>query len=188
MVLAPGDRADVELLLGDSGPTLVARPHSLFGGEALGEAADVLTVAVEGSDVAPAPSPWPWAGGEVSPDPGSTDVRYTFQGYGETWMINGELFPDVTIEELPLDSVAVLEIRNISPTKHPFHLHGHAFEVLSIDGVPPAMPTFEDTVDVAIGSTVRLRLLADNPGDWMAHCHILPHAHEGMMTVLRVLE
>jgi FtsP/CotA-like multicopper oxidase with cupredoxin domain len=34
-------------------------------------------------------------------------------------------------------------------------------------------------------SIVRLGLLPDNPGDWMAHCNILPHAY-GMMTVLRV--
>ena len=50
----------------------------------------------------------------------------------------------------------------------------------------PDRPTIEDTIDVDIGSIVRLRMIADNPGDWMAHCHILPHAEGGMMTVLRV--
>jgi FtsP/CotA-like multicopper oxidase with cupredoxin domain len=59
------------------------------------------------------------------------------------------------------------------------------FEVLSIDGVAPEHRRIEDTIDVAPYSIVRLGLLSDNPGDWMAHCHILPHAH-GMMTVLRV--
>ncbi len=38
----------------------------------------------------------------------------------------------------------------------------------------------------AIRDRVRLKVLADNPGDWMTHCHILPHAGDGMMTVLRV--
>ena len=42
-------------------------------------------------------------------------------------------------------------------------------------------------MDLGIGQTLRVRLNATNPGDWMAHCHILPHAEEGMMTVLRVL-
>ena len=37
-----------------------------------------------------------------------------------------------------------------------------------------------------IRERVRLRIVADNPGDWMSHCHILPHAEDGMMTVLRV--
>lgn len=188
LLLAPGDRADVEILLGEGETALEARPHSLFGGEAVGDPATVLTIAAAGSGSAPAASTWPFAGGEVSADPGHTDVRYTFQGYGDTWMINGEVFPDVTIEELPLGADAIVEVRNISGTQHPFHLHGHAFEVLSIDGVPPSAPMIEDTVDVPIGSIARLRLVADNPGDWMAHCHILPHAHQGMMTVLRVTE
>ncbi len=38
----------------------------------------------------------------------------------------------------------------------------------------------------AIRDRVRLKVLADNPGDWMTHYHILPHAGDGMMTVLRV--
>jgi len=44
----------------------------------------------------------------------------------------------------------------------------------------------EDTINVRMMQSVRLRVPATNPGDWMAHCHILPHATEGMMTVLRV--
>ena len=50
----------------------------------------------------------------------------------------------------------------------------------------PAQPTYEDTINVRIRERVRLRIVADNPGDWMSHCHILPHAEDGMMTVLRV--
>jgi FtsP/CotA-like multicopper oxidase with cupredoxin domain len=44
----------------------------------------------------------------------------------------------------------------------------------------------EDTIDMGIYQTIRVRVLADNPGDWMLHCHILPHGDAGMMTVLRV--
>ncbi|MFT7624376.1 MAG: FtsP/CotA-like multicopper oxidase with cupredoxin domain, partial [Myxococcota bacterium] len=76
--------------------------------------------------------------------------------------------------------------RNLSPTEHPFHLHGHAFEVISLDGEAPPHYMLEDTLNIPIRQTARLRLLADNPGDWMTHCHILPHAGQGMMTVLRV--
>ena len=69
---------------------------------------------------------------------------------------------------------------------HPIHLHGHAFEVLSIDGTPPAARRVEDTIDVPIHGVARLLLVADNPGTWMMHCHILPHADGGMMTLLDV--
>jgi FtsP/CotA-like multicopper oxidase with cupredoxin domain len=44
----------------------------------------------------------------------------------------------------------------------------------------------EDTINVAIHQTIRLRLIPDNPGHWMVHCHILPHADEGMMTVINI--
>jgi len=28
--------------------------------------------------------------------------------------------------------------------------------------------------------------VADNPGDWMIHCHILDHQQGGMMAVIRI--
>ncbi len=54
--------------------------------------------------------------------------------------------------------------------------------------MPPPYETIEDTVNVGIRQTLRLKLVADNPGGWMTHCHILPHAGGGMMTVLRVID
>jgi FtsP/CotA-like multicopper oxidase with cupredoxin domain len=33
---------------------------------------------------------------------------------------------------------------------------------------------------------VDIALVADNPGDWMFHCHILEHMEGGMMAVIRV--
>ena len=100
--------------------------------------------------------------------------------------MNGERFPEITIEEVALGDTAIIEVRNLSPTQHPFHLHGHAFEVLSVGDEVPAYRWMEDTLDIPILGRARLRLVADNPGLWMTHCHILPHADAGMMTVLRV--
>ena len=60
------------------------------------------------------------------------------------------------------------------------------FEVLSIDGVAPNPRQLEAPLNLGVYSTARLRIEASNPGDWMSHCHILPHAEGGMMTVLRV--
>lgn len=184
LILAPGDRAEVEWLV--TGELAVqAGPFSLHGGDAGGEPETVLTVR---GGAAPAAAAWPFVPRDPPQDPGRTDVRYVFQGDGEQWMINGETFPDVTIPSLPLDAETVLEVRNVSPTRHPFHLHGHSFEVLSDGDGPATTYRLEDTIDVGIREVVRLRLVADNPGDWMVHCHLLPHADQGMMTVLRVLE
>jgi len=35
-------------------------------------------------------------------------------------------------------------------------------------------------------SCVRFHEFANNPGDWMLHCHVTDHEVSGMMTVLRV--
>jgi len=189
IVLAPGDRAEAEWLLGDQGFDVETAPYSLNGGAAQGPLAKALSVEVTEPAAAATAPDWPFSGRAPTPDRGTTDIVYVFTGdpYTNDWRINGEQFPNVTVEELKLNADAVIEVRNSSPTEHPFHLHGHAFEVLSVDGVAPQTRTFEDTFNVGIRGRVRVRLLADNPGDWMAHCHILDHADHGMMTVLRVL-
>lgn len=188
LLLGPGDRAEVEWLLGTEDFHVVAHPYSKNGGAALGEPSVLFDVATSGDAVPPPGANWPFSGLAQAADPGASDIVYVFTGDPITgdWRINGELFPDVTIQSLALGSTAVIEVRNASATEHPFHLHGHAFEVLTAGGVAPSSRTIEDTVNVRIGESVRVGLVADNPGDWMAHCHILSHADAGMMTVLRV--
>lgn len=186
VLLAPGDRAELEWLVGAEGFTLRTEAYTLDGGVALGEAQELLTVAVQDGAPAPPPIAWPVDPTPPASDPGATDITWVFSGEGDAWLIDGEKYPDVTIETLALGQEAVIEVRNLSATEHPFHLHGHAFEVLSAGGVAPGWRRVEDTVNVRIREAVRLKLVADNPGDWMAHCHVLPHAHDGMMTVLRV--
>ena len=188
VVLTPGDRADAVWLVGEKGFTVRSLPHTLMGGSTYGEVLDVVTVAVD----APAPAPqmpdFPFPDKTPSPDPKRADIVYVFSGSDHTgeWRINGEKFPDVTVETVPLGAEVIVEVRNLSPTEHPFHLHGMPFEVLSRNDVPVPYYQLEDTINVRIRETVRVRVMADNPGDWMAHCHILPHAGGGMMTVLRV--
>jgi FtsP/CotA-like multicopper oxidase with cupredoxin domain len=187
VLLAPGDRADLELLANED---VVADllPYSLNGGEAFGLPTPIWSVEITDSGPDAEALDWPFPTLSQSTDPGRTDVRWTFTGDPRTgqWEMNGETFPNVSVPELDLNQDTVIEIRNMSATEHPFHLHGHLFEVLSLDGVAPAYARLEDTVNVPIRGTLRLRLVADNPGDWMAHCHILTHAEGGMMTVLRV--
>ena len=187
LVLAPGDRAEVEWSVGFDPITVSATPWTLHGGSTLGEQQRLFTIDPVGASTPPPTVEWAADSATPTADPGHTDLRYVFQGDGEQWMINGELFPDVTIAEVERNSDVIIELRNVSPTRHPFHLHGHSFEVLSDGDGPSTVRRIEDTVDVGIREVVRLRLVADNPGDWMVHCHLLPHADDGMMTVLRVL-
>ena len=186
--LGPGQRAEVEWLVGDAPIVVETLPYSQHGGETYGDPATVLTLGPVGTGAAPAPGAFGNKTVAPTPDPGRTDIVYVLQGSdaAESWLINGERFPDVTVGKASLGDEVILEVRNLSPTRHPFHTHGHAFEILSVDGVPPVQRTMSDTIDVGIRQVARLRFVATNPGAWMVHCHILGHAERGMMTVLEV--
>jgi FtsP/CotA-like multicopper oxidase with cupredoxin domain len=76
----------------------------------------------------------------------------------------------------------VWDIVNTTLMDHPFHLHGFFFQVLSVNGEPPAWRSWEDVVNVPPRATVRIAWLPDDrPGSWMYHCHILEHHASGMM-------
>lgn len=188
-LMGPGDRTEAEIRVGDGDTSVVTRAYSLYGGTvAGGEEVGRIDVVGTPDGARPDPVDWTFSPSSTLPDPGRTDLRFVLQGDAARsfWTINGETFPDVTVPFVPIGQDTVVEVRNLSPTEHPFHMHGHAFEVLSIDGVEVPGHPVEDTVNVGVRETLRLRFLADNPGFWMTHCHILPHAEGGMMTVVEV--
>ncbi len=187
LVLAPGDRAEVEVLAGGGTVEVTTAMWSPAGGASFGDPRSLFSVV--GGDAEPGlPLSFAFSGAVPSIDPGRTDLLYTLQGGApdEDWLINGEAWPDVTVGHVALDADVIIEVRNLSATSHPFHLHGHPFEVLSVAGVAPAVRRYEDTLDVPIRAAVRLRLTADNPGAWLIHCHLLGHEEGGMMTELVV--
>jgi FtsP/CotA-like multicopper oxidase with cupredoxin domain len=105
-------------------------------------------------------------------------------------------FVDFTVDGTPhhhgapvkVGELQVWDVINETPIDHPFHLHGFFFQVLSVDGVPPAYRSLEDTVNVPAKARVRIAWLPDDrPGAWMAHCHILEHHAAGMMTHFHVV-
>jgi FtsP/CotA-like multicopper oxidase with cupredoxin domain len=73
------------------------------------------------------------------------------------------------------------------PMQHPFHIHGERFLVLSRDRVPSDNLVWKDTTLLRTGETVEILLEANNPGIWMAHCHIAEHLESGMMLSFRVV-
>lgn len=74
-----------------------------------------------------------------------------------------------------------LDLVNQTGMAHPMHLHGHAFQVMAINGVPRA-GALRDTVLVPAKGMVRIAFDANNPGRWLFHCHNLYHMASGMMT------
>lgn len=64
--------------------------------------------------------------------------------------------------------------------------HGHSFRVIARNGQPARHREWQDTVLMAPEERVEIAFVADNPGDWMFHCHILEHQAVGMMGVICV--
>ena len=80
----------------------------------------------------------------------------------------------------------VLNLVNETAWHHPIHLHGHSFRVLTRNGKPTRHREWLDTVMLNPRERAEIAFVADNPGDWMFHCHVLEHQAGGMMGVIRV--
>lgn len=80
----------------------------------------------------------------------------------------------------------VLNLVNDTAWHHPIHLHGHSFRVLTRNGAPTRHREWLDTVMLAPRESAEIAFVADNPGDWMFHCHVLEHQAGGMMACIRV--
>jgi FtsP/CotA-like multicopper oxidase with cupredoxin domain len=188
LALGAGDRVEVVWLIGEESFDVVTEGYSLNGGETRRGDTRLMRVEVDSPAAAPPVPSFAFSGEAPSANPDYADIVYALAGSdrSDTWRINGEAFPNVTIETVPAGEARIIEVRNLSPTEHPFHIHGMSFEVLSVNGEPVQTRTIEDTINIGIRDIVRLRIETSNIGDWMTHCHILEHADSGMMTVLRV--
>lgn len=104
----------------------------------------------------------------------------------QVFTINGKTYPDTEkLEVKEGDMVKVRMVNNSKTDDHPMHLHGHFFQVLSKNGKPiEGSPLIKDTLNVKPGEEYVVAFEADNPGDWMFHCHDLHHATSGMVTHL----
>jgi iron transport multicopper oxidase len=94
------------------------------------------------------------------------------------------------------DQTVDIVVNNHDGAIHPFHLHGHHFQVLERPGSgagtwspPPSNdtssrynqnPPMRDTVSVFGQSYAVLRFKADNPGVYLFHCHIEWHVEMGL--------
>jgi FtsP/CotA-like multicopper oxidase with cupredoxin domain len=100
--------------------------------------------------------------------------------HGVDFVINKE--PHHRDRPVKVGELQVWDVINDTLMDHPFHLHGFFFQVVDVNGEPPAFLSWEDTVNVPPKGRVRIAFLPDDrPGEWMYHCHILEHHASGMM-------
>ncbi|WP_292307844.1 multicopper oxidase domain-containing protein, partial [Mesorhizobium sp.] len=107
------------------------------------------------------------------------------------WAINKVPWPGDTpdptapLAELKLGQSYIIDMENLTPHAHPIHLHGMSFKVLS-SSTRAVQPLISDTYLIQPDEKVQLGFVADNPGDWLLHCHIIEHQKTGMTSYLRV--
>ncbi|CPT10179.1 Probable oxidase (copper-binding protein) [Mycobacteroides abscessus subsp. abscessus] len=113
------------------------------------------------------------------------DVRLAGPGGKYTWTINGKTYDPR--DGLPVREGQRVRLRfiNNSMMFHPMHLHGHTFAVRDGKG---AFRARKDTVLVAPMKTVEVDFDADNPGQWLTHCHNIYHGETGMMAVVSYMQ
>ena len=93
---------------------------------------------------------------------------------------------DEPVFRVPRGRTVRLRIRNDTGFPHGIHLHGHHFTVLSLNGVPDPPRDVRDTVLTERGDVVEIAFVADNPGQWLLHCHMLEHQAAGMLSWFEV--
>ena len=116
-------------------------------------------------------------------------LRTLFRKHRKVWALNG-----IASHSMVMEPMFTLErgrsyrwkIKNDTAWDHPMHLHGHHFRILSRNGKPAAHTPWADTVLLHLDETAEVAFVADNPGDWLFHCHVLEHHVGGMGAVIRV--
>jgi FtsP/CotA-like multicopper oxidase with cupredoxin domain len=111
------------------------------------------------------------------------------------YVINGKAFPSTEPIEAKVGETVRIHLVNLGQMVHPMHSHGYATKIVATDGYPVEGPVLtKDTVSIGPGERYDLEFVADNPGAWVYHCHILSHVQNkgvepgGMISVIKVTE
>ena len=119
--------------------------------------------------------------------------KIKLEGMNDNVTINGNKFDPNRIDfTQKLNQKEVWEIENVKDKmggmKHPFHIHGTQFKVLSVDGEKPPkdMRGKKDVISLEPGQKAKIEVVFKNTGTYMFHCHILEHEDNGMMGQVKV--
>jgi FtsP/CotA-like multicopper oxidase with cupredoxin domain len=93
--------------------------------------------------------------------------------------------PTAPLVEMKAGRTYIFNVENPTPQVHPLHLHGLVFRPMN-SNKQVIRPHFSDTYLILPDEKVQLALVADNPGDWVFHCHIIEHQKTGMTSYVRV--
>ena len=98
------------------------------------------------------------------------------------WHINGKAIHEDRLININEGDIVKFTFENATMMHHPMHLHGHFFRVINKNG---DYSPLKHTVDVPPMGTRTIEFYANEPGQWMLHCHNLYHMDAGMARVVR---
>ena len=98
--------------------------------------------------------------------------------------INGRSGPWATPLVVKHGERVRIRIMNFSPMQHhPIHMHGHTFWLTGHEGArcPKSAWVPRNTELIGIAQATEFEFIANNPGDWMLHCHMVHHMMNHMV-------
>ncbi|MCP5286291.1 MAG: multicopper oxidase family protein [Burkholderiaceae bacterium] len=135
-------------------------------------------------------------GGWPEDSPAARDARRQRRLAGSreadpVWTVNGHAHMGRHDAHPPLFSVPRgrtirLQLANRTAWWHPIHVHGHHVKLLARNGEALPVQPWRDTVLLSPRDTAELAFVADNPGRWLIHCHVLEHHAGGMGAMFEV--
>jgi hypothetical protein len=112
-----------------------------------------------------------------TPDTTSMDFNY--------FTFNGRCGPLTTPLICRLGNRVRIRLLNFSTDDHhPLHLHGHTFWVTGTEGgrIPDSAWIPGNNVLVGVAQAREIEFIANNPGDWVLHCHMFHHMMNHMVS------
>lgn len=90
--------------------------------------------------------------------------------------MDGKAYPETPVLNVKKGQRVLIRLVNASAEEfHVMHLHGYTFAIVARDGNPLSTPEYANTVTLGPSQTADIAFTANNPGQWMFHCHILDH-------------
>jgi FtsP/CotA-like multicopper oxidase with cupredoxin domain len=122
-----------------------------------------------------------WAILPESTIPNTTSMEFNW------FTLNGRSAPYITPLLVRLGSRVRIRFVNMSPIDHhPMHLHGHTFWITGTEAgrIPETAWVPSNNVLVAVAQAREVEFIANNPGDWLLHCHMFHHMMNHMTVMV----
>jgi FtsP/CotA-like multicopper oxidase with cupredoxin domain len=112
-------------------------------------------------------------------------IRELAQTYKKAWAFNGAIADHHDhLAKINIGQTVSIEVWNDTRWNHAMHLHGHHFWIQKEDGA--FLDGKRDTYLFQRGERANLVFIANNPGLWLFHCHMLEHHAAGMGAVIEI--